>query len=199
MDQWLVAQYPTLNASELSTLNSFYPENSSLNAYNPNNASGPYYEATASAYGEICLICPGIQISSVWTEYLPDVGNYNYHFNVLDPSANASGVGVSHTVEISLLWGVTNVGGTPLPSFLPNGTNGGMSAILQGCWTSFIRTYDPNTYRAPGTPVWETWAGKQRLLFQTNATAMEYVPQDQLNRCQTVRKFHITEIPANAW
>ena len=51
---------------------------------------------------------------------------------------------------------------------------------MQGYWTSFIRSLNPNTYRAPGSPVWETFsANVQRILFMTNATKMETVPEDQ--------------------
>ena len=57
---------------------------------------------------------------------------------------------------------------------------------MQAYWTSFIRSYDPNTHRLPGTPKWEAWTTEhtyRRLRFQTNDTAMEDVPSDQKNRC----------------
>lgn len=58
---------------------------------------------------------------------------------------------------------------------------------MQGYWTSFIRTFDPNTYRAPGTPEWAPFGtDQQRILFETNATRMETVPADQASRCNNL-------------
>ena len=58
--------------------------------------------------------------------------------------------------------------------------------VIQGYWTSFMRSYDPNAHRAPGTPAWEGWSGSsmRRLMLITNGTAMETVPKDQAARCQ---------------
>ena len=64
--------------------------------------------------------------------------------------------------------------------------NNAMVAVIQGYWTSFIRCYNPNTHRLPGTPLWEEWTQSnsfQRLMFQTNNTHMEAVPTDQQARC----------------
>ena len=61
-----------------------------------------------------------------------------------------------------------------------------MVAVTQGYWTSFIRSYNPNTYRAAGSPVWNAWTSSnsnQRLLFQTGGTQMEAVPAAQQTRC----------------
>lgn len=57
---------------------------------------------------------------------------------------------------------------------------------MQGYWTSFIRAHDPNTYRFPGTPVWERFSGEgmERILLETNGTVMEVVPGDQRERCE---------------
>ena len=55
---------------------------------------------------------------------------------------------------------------------------------MQGYWTSFARSLDPNTFRAEGTPEWEPFdEAKSRILFVTNATRMETVPEDQDERC----------------
>ena len=59
-------------------------------------------------------------------------------------------------------------------------------------WISFILTLDPNTYKNPAAPTWNSWyaknsqyggSGLQRLKIQTNATEMEAVPSAQLSRC----------------
>jgi len=59
-------------------------------------------------------------------------------------------------------------------------------SVAQGYWTSFIRCYNPNTHRQPGTPEWQAWTRanpEQRLMFQTGNTTMEAVPADQQARC----------------
>lgn len=66
---------------------------------------------------------------------------------------------------------------------------------MQRYWISFIKTFDPNKLRAPGSPLWEEWTddgsnkGKMtRLLIQdgSNATKMETVPEGQNKRCDTI-------------
>ena len=74
---------------------------------------------------------------------------------------------------------------------------------MQGYWTSFIRSYDPNTYRVEGSPRWEAWTagadadagtgvgkegdaeGWQRMLFDTQRTTeMEVVDEGLRGRCE---------------
>ena len=90
-----------------------------------------------------------------------------------------------HTVEVNAIWGPDYVTGTPPASYYSNGTNANIVPVVQGYWTSFIRSFDPNVYRAPGTPTWEQWTGvgTQRLLFQTNNTQMEVVDAGLKERC----------------
>lgn len=104
---------------------------------------------------------------------------------MLDPDQEAEGLGTPHTVETNAIWGPENVNGAAPASYLPGGINAGVVPIIQGYWTSFIRSYNPNTYRLPGTAEWQEWTAdtKQRLLFVTNGTSMESVPQDQRQRC----------------
>lgn len=105
-------------------------------------------------------------------------------WNVIDPTSAASGLGVSHTVEINGIWGPEYVTGTPPASYFT--FNRPVEAQIQAYWASFIRSYDPNTFRAVSAPVWKhfTRYGKERLLFETNSTRMESVPADQRKRCQ---------------
>jgi hypothetical protein len=96
------------------------------------------------------------------------------------------GYGVQHTIEINAIWGPANVAPSVAPaSYYPGQSNAGIIPVIQGYWTSFIRSYNPNTYRVAGTPAWGTWetAGKERLMFQTNATAMETVELGMQQRC----------------
>lgn len=71
-------------------------------------------------------------------------------------------------------------------SYLPGGSNAAIIPVIQGYWTSFIRRLDPNVLRVEGSPVWEAWSEDawRRLKFQTNATVMEEVSDDQRGRCE---------------
>ena len=97
------------------------------------------------------------------------------------------GLGVTHTVEVNAIWGPECcVGGGAPDSYNSTGVNANIVPVIQGYWTSFIRSFNPNTYRAAGTPMWEVSGGDgySRIHFVTNATAMEVVPADQRERCQ---------------
>lgn len=103
-------------------------------------------------------------------------------YNVLDPDEVAQGLGVPHIAETNALWGPENTGGAPASYFT---TNAPIVPIVQGYWTSFMRSFNPNTHRAPGSPVWEPFGIQMaRLKIQTNATEMEVVPLDQRQRCE---------------
>lgn len=73
-----------------------------------------------------------------------------------------------------------------------------MIPVLQHYWISFIRTFDPNTYRLEGTPLWEEWGadsfdgndgGRKRILFHNGEgqkTEMENVDREQWERCKVL-------------
>ena len=93
---------------------------------------------------------------------------------------------MTHTVEINAIWGPENVNDGAPASYEQGGVNHPIVPVVQGYWTSFIRCFDPNTHRVPGTPVWDAWTRDNdfvRLKFETNATRMESVPSDQQARC----------------
>ena len=103
-------------------------------------------------------------------------------YNVEGKRQVARGLGVPHTVEAFAIWGLDSRSATPPASY--STTNAAIIPVVQGYWTSFIRTFNPNTFRADGSPEWEPFGDDQdRLLFETNATRMETVPSDQKERC----------------
>lgn len=176
MNIFLLSQFPNLVVSQLAKIDSFYPEGI---AY-PNAST--FWPTVSYAYGEMRYICPGIFISSSYSQYsmLP---NWNYHWDVHDPTLDAEGYGVPHTEEVNAIWGPAYVSSPAPASF--NTTNAAIVPVIQGYWTSFIRAFDPNVYRFPGAPEWGAWdnLNEGRILFQTNATRMEVVPVDQRERC----------------
>ncbi|KAH8119019.1 triacylglycerol lipase [Phellopilus nigrolimitatus] len=179
MNNFLQNNFPNLTSSMLSNIDVLYPQSTPVPGY------GPYFSAASSAYGEMRYICPGIFVSQEINKFRSPSPNWNYHYNVTDPDQVAQGEGVPHTVEIHAIWGPSNTnGGAPKSYFT---TNAAIVPVMQGYWTSFIRTFDPNTYRAPGTPEWAPFGtDQQRILFETNATRMETVPADQASRCNNL-------------
>lgn len=179
-ETFLSAQFPFLDEQQLEEIEDLYP--------NPNDTCpsvGCYWRQISNAYGDMRYMCPGLYISSAMTHYGVS-RSYNYRYNVEDPDQVAQGLGVPHTVELAAIWGPTNAGGAPA-SYTNNGTNVAVIPVIQAYWTSFIRTFDPNTYRYPGSARWEKWDdGRQnRLLFQTGGkTTMETVDDYTQTRCE---------------
>ena len=108
--------------------------------------------------------------------------NWPESYNVSDPGQVAAGYGVPHISELSAIWGPNNTQGFSPPSYLS--INRPIIPIVQGYWTSFIRAFNPNSYRARGTPEWQTFGSiGTRMLFEVNNTRLETVPDDQKERC----------------
>ncbi|OTA92173.1 hypothetical protein M434DRAFT_12573 [Hypoxylon sp. CO27-5] len=174
-ERFLRNQFPDLTRQQLDKIDSMYP--------NPNNTcpnTGCYWRQVSNAYGDMRYMCPTIYISSAMTRYGVS-RSYNYRYNVEDPEQMAEGLGVPHTAELAAIWGPQNPNGNLPTSYEEDGTNVAVIPVIQAYWTSFIRTYDPNTYKHPSAATWEKWnANKQnRLLFQTGGeTTMENVDQN---------------------
>lgn len=117
--------------------------------------------------------------SKVWT----------YRYNVEDPDQIAAGVGVPHTVEVVAIFGPDNIYGGGAPkSYYPGAKNANIVPVMQAYWTSFIRTFDPNTYKLAGSSDWGTYYNKenqpQRILFNTGGkTQMENVDNQKRVQC----------------
>lgn len=178
---FLQSQFPDLTLKQLKKLNALYPVEGTPSFPN----SGRYWRQGSDVYGELRYICPGIYVSQVYANM--SVPNWNYRWNVIDPPSNASGDGVTHTVEINAIWGPENVNGNAPASYEEGGVNHPIVDVVQGYWTSFVRSFDPNKFRKPGTPTWEEFSKtnyNRRLMYQTNMTKMETIDQAQLHRCE---------------
>ncbi|KAM3420542.1 Carboxylic ester hydrolase [Cercospora zeina] len=183
---FLQNNFPELSIKQLGQINELYPVEDTPSF----NGSGRYWRQAADAYGDLRYTCPGILVSASLVKI--GVPSWNYHWNVVDPAAEAEGSGVQHTVEVHAIFGPTNTNGGAPASYRVGGVNEGVSAVVQGYWTSFIRTLDPNEKRVAGTPVWEEWTGTavnglkgRRLRFERalNATGMESPSERQQERC----------------
>lgn len=177
---FLQSQFPDLTLQQLSKLNELYPVEGTPSFPN----AGRYWRQISDVYGDMRYTCPGIYVSGTLANQ--STPNWNYRWNVIDPVAAAEGTGVTHTSEVQAIFGPDNTLGAAPDSYEVTGVNNPSVSVIQAYWTSFIRCYDPNTYKKAGTPTWDQWTKSnynRRLMFQTNNNSMESVPADQQERC----------------
>jgi carboxylesterase type B len=178
-DAFIKHQFPFMTKAQFSKINSLYLKESQTEVF---PKAGDYWRPASAAYGEIRYICPGIDMSTVYEA--AGVPSWNYHYAVLDPAQESSGVGTPHTIEVNAIWGPDNTGGGAPDSY--TASNAAIVPLMQAYWTSFIRSLDPNKHRLKSSPEWRTWGqdgGHQRIFIRTNETKMEPVPLDQKARC----------------
>ena len=113
---------------------------------------------------------------------------WNYRFDVSTVEQTAAGLGVPHTFDTPAIFGPYYQGPAVAASLSvqPFTTyNAPIVPIEMNYYISFVRTLNPNTFRAKDAPIWEPFEGKngqQRLLFEINGTTMEAVPKAQQER-----------------
>ena len=202
MDSFLADNFPALTPTMARTINQLYPKSTQF------LSRGEFFSAAANAYGDMRYTCPGIFVSTVIHQFMGPKPNFLYQsvlftlmidfminphlalhsYNVIDPTQASQGLGVPHVVELNAVWGPDNTNGAAPASYKT--TNAPIVPVVQGYWTSFIRTFDPNSHRAPGSPIWKPFSSSQRrILFATNATRMETVPGYQAFRCSVLHSF----------
>lgn len=176
-DQFLIDNFPSVSKDQISRINDIYLTPDKKKVY---PGSGPYWPPASTAYGELRYICPGVEMSSIYAK--AGAPSWNYHYAVQDPHHEAIGEGTTHTVEVNAIWGPDHVSGVAPDSYYT--TNAPIIPVMQGYWTSFVRSLNPNTYRYPGSPKWETWGDYRRVFIRTNESRMESVSQAQRERCE---------------
>ncbi|POS68541.1 cholinesterase [Diaporthe helianthi] len=180
---WMRNQFPYITPAQFADINALYPNQNETAC----PSAGCYFRQLSDTYGEMRYMCPGIYITAAYVNHgVPQ--SWHYRWNVEDPAQMASGDGVPHTVELNAIFGPDNTRGNAPDSYYPNGTNAYAVPVVQAYWTSFIRSYDPNTYRLDGTAEWLPWddGSQQRILFDTGGvTSMESVAGSELmKRCE---------------
>lgn len=162
--------------------------------------SSPLWRPLSNAHGDFRAHCITARIQ----DGLSANGNtktWNYRYGVLDPEQEALGFGAYHVVEMNGVFGPENTDGFPPKSYLRGGENADIVPVTMAYWASFVRTLDPNTdaaaiMQASGIPLasasgsaavpeWRPWTAdsRERLLFQTNNTRMESMPDRQIANC----------------
>ncbi|KAJ5732063.1 hypothetical protein N7493_003544 [Penicillium malachiteum] len=180
-DNFIKDQFPSISTDQINKINDMYLQKDQTRNF-PN--SGPYWRPASNAYGELRYICPGMLMSSVYAK--AGLPSWNYHYAVLDPTQVTKGFGTPHTVEVNAIWGPEYVSTSPPASYYTS--NAGIVPVMQGYWTSFVRTLNPNTLRDSSSPEWNTWGSGDdaynRIFIRTNQTKMETVPSSQRSRCE---------------
>lgn len=172
--------YPRLTSNDTDAINAKYP----LMAPLPEHAV--YFPSAAAAYGESTFTCAGNYISQIFATMNDPYKVWNYRVNILQSNNIAAGVGVPHTFESPAIFGLGNANDNVASSYAT--TNAGIIPVVMNYFISFVRDLSPNRYKFATAPHWESFGdgndGGRRLKLQTNATAMENVPQDQVKRCE---------------
>lgn len=186
---FIQGQYPVIKPYHLDVLSNLYPP---LQQF---PGSGKHWHSTSEAYGELRYVCPGIHLSNLYSRYNVK-GVYNYRYNVAEPGNVANGLGVPHVAELNAIWSQKKPVANPGSDF-----NADIPLLMQKYWISFIRTFDPNVYRHPGSPRWEEWtadgrgAGKpSRLVVQhgVNASKIEELQEPQKRRCDNITSWAVS-------
>lgn len=183
-------QVPSVTEAQLQTLLEAYP--ASLNEMSffsrdvsAKNAtlrkgSGVQWQRDAAIMQELKQQCVSAFFSDM-NSVQGNTANYHYRYNVLDttPGGQADqGLFTPHTNELYAIWGKNNTDGGDPKCLSISAAEGGCSegvSITQSYWISFIRSLDPNTFRAADAPVWETWsvASPRRIVLDNANATME--------------------------
>jgi acetylcholinesterase len=179
--------YPNLSSSQLDAINDAYP----LMTPVPEHAA--YFPSASAAYGDATFTCPGNLMAESFAKYFSADKVWNYRYNVLDPSNVAEGLGVPHTYETAAIFGPGYAGSLSASSSYFS-SNEAIVPLTMDYWISFVKDLNPNTFRDASVPKWQPWGSGngQRLMIQTNATAMESVPQSLTENCSLWRGLSAT-------
>ncbi|KFY29015.1 hypothetical protein V493_02611 [Pseudogymnoascus sp. VKM F-4281 (FW-2241)] len=177
---FLKNNYPALTEGDIDALADAYPLRSPL----PNKQA--WFPSVAAAYGEATFSCPGHHLALSLSRFYSSGKVWRYRFNVQDPPSIAAGVGVPHAFDTDAIFGPGNAGNYPA-SFV--GVNAPIVSDTMHYYISFVRSLDPNRYKAATAPIWHPWGVRheQRLKLETNSTMMEAVPKNMTEACELLR------------
>ncbi|ODH39832.1 hypothetical protein ACO22_01775 [Paracoccidioides brasiliensis] len=186
-DDFLKNQFPALQQKHLDKIHKLFPK---TNDDFPN--SGPYWRQASNAYGNMRYNCPALALSLASSTWGNHEKAWHFHYDVDDPPSTKSGVGVGHTADLPAIWGPAH--GYGPQSYMRGGVNAPIVPLMQSYWTSFIRSYDPNTHRAKGSPKWGTVLNKKgdrvlhNLYVKTGKTETRVIDKGQLTKCEYLIK-----------
>jgi carboxylesterase type B len=171
MDSFLKNNWPKLQSGQLNQLHTYFPQVKSTFP-----GKGSYWATAALAYGDFRYNCPGVWLNKMVDTHGGGSTNWHYWWDVVSDANQKSGLGSTHTAEVEPIWGAAK--SAPDTSLTP---------IISSYWASFIRSKDPNKFRAPGAPEWKTFGSEANRIHFPNdpkQVGMTTVDKGQLDRCQ---------------
>jgi len=172
VNNFLKNNWAKLNSTTLSTIDNLYswplqPNSTDLSFP---SSFGKYWRVATNAYGEMRYNCPGVSLNTAFSS--AGQNTWHYWWDVLTQANSQNGNGVTHTAEVSSVWGTST------------GLEGDQIGQIQGFWASFIRTGDPGQ-------AWVKFTGDQmgKYHFATNSSGDGMVSLDpgQKGRCEYLR------------
>lgn len=198
VNEYLTANFPTLNETDLDAIDDFYPPYSL-----PTHEE--YFSVTADTFGDVSFTCPGLYLTQAMAVKSSNT-TWRYQYNVEDRNVVAQGFGVPHVADLGAILGPNLRGNASISDMSFHTWNGvgqnnsdisyttynaPIVPVVMDYYISFVATLDPNTLRHESAPRWtpfqtgsmETGLNKQNLLVETNNTRMSNVTRVQLDRC----------------
>ncbi|CAK7241469.1 MAG: hypothetical protein STHCBS139747_002931 [Sporothrix thermara] len=203
---FVVNNFPGLAANDTgaNVVRQYYPQVPSQPVHNS------WYPTLAQVYGELAFICPTVATldavaaaATATHENRNQTNNqtnnstlYAYRYFMKDPDNFVAGTGTVHMMDAAAIFGPKNVACCPPASYTTDDADGadhsedrdgnpGLVPVMMDYYLSFVRTFNPNTYKSAHATEWGTWDNKSRLIIMSgSAQAMETVPDDLVARCR---------------
>ncbi|THZ34329.1 alpha/beta-hydrolase [Aureobasidium pullulans] len=192
VSSFVSANYPALSQGNLTVINTLYPPSTSF----PLRTA--YFASSAAAYGEATFKCPSYLIGASMANAGLSSHVWTYNFTQSITVLSAAGFGVAHNSDLGAFFGPLVGPSSGLFDVIDNLSNAvtfgafatsnkPSSVIAMRYLISFVRTLDPNTYKATSAPMWNaafTSGAPQTLQLQNDGSGMHFYPSDFLTRCQ---------------
>ncbi|OBT60689.1 hypothetical protein VE03_09989 [Pseudogymnoascus sp. 23342-1-I1] len=177
---FLKNNYPALTERDIDALIDAYP----LRAPLPTKQA--WFPSVAAAYGDATFTCPGNHLALSFSHFYSPWKIWRYRFNMQDPPQVAAGLGVSHAFDTDAIFG-PGYAGNYAASFV--GVNADIVPVTMHYYISFVRSLDPNRYKADNAPVWHPWGvgSGRRLRLETNETVMEDASENLTEGCRLLK------------
>ncbi|THU78749.1 alpha/beta-hydrolase [Dendrothele bispora CBS 962.96] len=178
--------FPTLDDSDLEEFAEQYPQSDFSSAS----------QRLQVATGESIFICA---VSAIGNVFASVTNAWTYRYNQPNPTANQS-LGTAHAAENWMFFNGMNTGFNGTGRFTPmTPTETAFAKELIAYWLSFVRSYDPNTYKLDKSPIWPRYVSgedgrRRRVVLQQgpdNSTEVSGIfhedePMKEVDRCAFV-------------
>jgi carboxylesterase type B len=165
-DKFIKNNWPALTSQQFDKLHSAFNQGS----IDRSAGYGDWFPYAADLFGKIRYVCPGTMVSDAFAK-AGVAANYQYRWNVITDENKRNGNGATHVGELGPVWW---------------GGDKQSEKDVHAYFASFIRsTGDPNKFSGVSQK-WETWDGKNRILFDNTGTKMETVDDDTVKKCDAV-------------